>query len=97
LNLIFTRIVYPLFRASPTKKTEAPPFILRGVTLAGVDSNTALIKDRLTGWKRLDALISESDLHQLLMATIALEDIESVCQAKIRGEAPGNFLVDLSR
>jgi len=73
------------------------PFILRGVTLAGIDSNTALIKDRLTGWKRLDALISESDLQQFLMATIALEDIESVCQAKIRGKALGNFLVDLSR
>jgi len=73
------------------------PFILRGITLAGIDSNTASMKDRITAWKRLHALISEHDAHQFLMATIALEDIESVCQAKIRGEAPGNFLVDLSR
>ena len=78
-------------------QTSVYPFILRGVTLAGIDSNTTRIKDRITVWKRLNALISESDADQVLMATIAIEDIESVCQAKIRGEAPGKFLVDLSR
>lgn len=76
--------------------TTVYPFILRGVTLAGIDSNTASEQDRLTAWQRLHALISENEVDQLSMGTVGLEDIESVCRAKMQGKAPGRFLVDLN-
>ena len=76
--------------------TTVYPFILRGITLAGIDSNTAPVKDRLMAWQRLRDLISEREIDQLSMGTVALEDIESVCKAKIEGKAPGRFLVDVT-
>ena len=76
--------------------TTVYPFILRGVTLAGIDSNTASVQDRLTAWQRLHALIPEHEVDQLSMGTVGLEDIESVCRAKMQGKAPGRFLVDLN-
>ena len=76
--------------------TTVYPFILRGVTLAGIDSNTASMQDRLTAWRRLHALIPEHEVDQLSMGTVGLEDIESVCRAKMQGKAPGRFLVDLN-
>ena len=76
--------------------TTVYPFILRGVTLAGIDSNTVSVQDRLTAWQRLHALISGREVDQLSMGTVGLEDIESVCRAKMQGKAPGRFLVDLN-
>ncbi|MXX96580.1 MAG: acryloyl-CoA reductase [Rhodothermaceae bacterium] len=76
--------------------TTVYPFILRGITLAGIDSNTASMQDRLTAWRRLHALIPEHEVDQLSMGTVGLEDIESVCRAKMQGKAPGRFLVDLN-
>ncbi len=77
--------------------TTVYPFILRGVTLAGIDSNTASVEDRKIAWHRLNALIPEDEVDQLSMGTITLEDIESVCHAKLKGKAPGRFLVDLNQ
>lgn len=77
--------------------TTVFPFILRGITLAGIDSNTATVQDRLIAWERLQQLISDQVADQLLMATISLEDIASVCSAKIGGKAPGRFLVSTAR
>ncbi len=77
--------------------TTVYPFILRGITLAGIDSNTASLEDRQIAWQRLSALLSQDEVSQLSMGTVALEDIRSVCKAKIQGKAPGRFLVDLSR
>ena len=77
--------------------TTVYPFILRGITLAGIDSNTAPVQDRLIAWERLQKLIPEQEADQLLMATVSLEDIASVCSAKIAGKAPGRFLVSTAR
>lgn len=76
--------------------TTVYPFILRGVTLAGIDSNTASMQHRLTAWQRLQALIPEHEVDQLSMGTVGLEDIESVCRAKMQGKASGRFLVNLN-
>jgi acrylyl-CoA reductase (NADPH) len=78
-------------------KTTVYPFILRGITLAGINSNTAPVRDRLIAWERLQTLISEQEAEKLLMATVSLEDIASVCSAKIAGKAPGRFLVSTAR
>lgn len=75
--------------------TTVYPFILRGITLMGIDSNYAPIEDRKAVWRRLQTLIAEHEMNQLSMGTVVLEDIESVCRAKIDGKAPGRFLVDI--
>ncbi len=77
--------------------TTVYPFILRGVTLSGIDSNTVQVEERLTAWQRLQALLSTQDVNQLFMGTVSIEDIENVCHAKVDGKASGRFLVDLSR
>ena len=77
--------------------TTVYPFILRGITLAGIDSNTAPVQDRVIAWERLQKLIPEQEADQLLMATVSLEDVASVCSAKIAGNAPGRFLVSTAR
>ena len=77
--------------------TTVYPFILRGITLAGIDSNTAPVRNRLIAWGRLQTLISEQEADQLLMATVSLEDVASVCSAKVAGKAPGRFLVSTAR
>ncbi|MCY4233840.1 MAG: acryloyl-CoA reductase [Bacteroidetes bacterium] len=76
--------------------TTVYPFILRGVTLVGIDSNTAQRSDRIIAWKRLQDLIPPQEINQLFMGTVSIEDIERVCHAKVDGDAPGRFLVDLS-
>ncbi len=75
--------------------TTVYPFILRGITLVGIDSNTASVEDRQIAWQRLTTLIPEDEVDQLSMGTVTLEEIESVCHAKLKGMAPGRFLVDL--
>ena len=55
------------------------------------------VSDRLIAWERLQQLISDQEADQLLMATVSLEDIASVCSAKIGGKAPGRFLVSTAR
>ena len=76
--------------------TTVYPFILRGVTLAGIDSNTATMQDRLTAWRRLNDLVSSKDAKGMLIATVALTEVHNVCLAKVAGNAPGRFLVDVN-
>ena len=73
------------------------PFILRGVTLAGIDSNTVSRRDRMEAWARLAELVGSRVADMMLMSTVTLSDIPSVCRAKMAGQAPGRFLVDVER
>ena len=77
--------------------TTVFPFILRGVTLAGIDSNTAPLAVRRTAWARLAELVTGAEAEMTLMATVSLEEVPAVCQAKMDGTAPGRYLVDLRR
>ncbi|MDE2731450.1 MAG: acryloyl-CoA reductase [Bacteroidota bacterium] len=81
--------------AGAALQTTVYPFILRGVTLAGIDSNTAAPKNREAAWDRLTDLISAEAAEMMVMSTVTLDDIPSVCRAKLAGQAPGRFLVDV--
>lgn len=83
--------------AGATLQTSVYPFILRGVKLIGIDSNTATCQDRSVAWARLSELISTEAAESVLMATVTLKDIPSVCRAKVAGQAPGRFLVDVNQ
>ena len=77
-------------------RTTVYPFILRGVVLYGIDSNTATLRNRKIAWARLSELVSSRLADVLLMSTVALADVPSVCSAKVAGTAPGRFLVDVN-
>ena len=82
--------------AGASLATTVFPFILRGVTLAGIDSNTATLEDRTEAWNRLADLVSGDDAERLLMSTITLSEVPGVCRAKVDGKAPGRFVVDVN-
>jgi acrylyl-CoA reductase (NADPH) len=71
------------------------PFILRNVTLAGIDSVMCPRADRLTAWARL-----ARDLDPVLLARmtreIALADVIAAAPALIEGRVRGRIVVPLS-
>lgn len=72
------------------------PFILRGVTLAGVDSVYCPRADRLLAWQRL-----ATDLDPALLDTITheigLSDAITVAGALLEGKVRGRVVVDVNR
>lgn len=64
------------------------PFILRGITLVGIDSVMRPIKDRLEAWQRLgDILVPEifNDIINDINLTDAIDAAENLMSGKIRG------------
>ncbi|NML18124.1 acrylyl-CoA reductase (NADPH) [Azohydromonas caseinilytica] len=72
------------------------PFILRGVTLAGIDSVMCPRPERLQAWQRL---ASDLNLERLgLMASeIALEEALPAAEALLAGRVRGRVVVDVNR
>jgi acrylyl-CoA reductase (NADPH) len=71
------------------------PFILRGITLAGVDSVMASYQKRIAAW---DFLATHLDKQQLNLITniISLDDCQRVANDIISGKTKGRFIVDLN-
>ncbi len=76
--------------------TTVFPFILRGVNLLGIDSNTCPPERRLAAWARLDDLLSSEDL-EAMSETIGLEDVIDYSERITRGETQGRVVVDVNR
>ena len=70
------------------------PFILRGVTLAGVDSVMAPIERRREAWSRLAALIDAATLDTITQE-VALGDVIDKAQALLQGRVRGRIVVRL--
>lgn len=70
------------------------PFILRGVTLAGIDSVRAPRPKRLRAWQRLAA---DLDLGKLAAMTrhIALDEVPQACADIMAGKVRGRLVVDM--
>ena len=75
--------------------TSVAPFILRGVTLAGVDSVQAPMARRLTAWERL-ARELPADLLEANTETIALDRVAALAPRLLAGQVRGRVRVDLS-
>ncbi len=80
--------------ASADLHTTVFPFILRGVTLAGIDSNTAPPARREAAW----ALLAEADaagaFEHLATTTIGLADVPTWAERIVHGETVGRVVVD---
>ena len=75
--------------------TSVAPFILRGVTLAGVDSVQAPMARRLTAWERL-ARELPADVLEANTETIALDRVAGLAPRLLAGQVRGRVRVDLS-
>ena len=71
------------------------PFILRGVTLAGIDSVMAPYQKRINAW---DFIANHLDNQQLndLAKIVSLEDCQQVAKEIIAGQIKGRFIVDVN-
>ncbi|WP_122745107.1 MDR family oxidoreductase [Pseudomonas viridiflava] len=72
------------------------PFILRGVTLAGIDSVTRPQADRFEAWSRL-ATDLDTSLLPLISREIGLSEVIDIAPQLIAGQVRGRVVVDTGR
>ena len=72
------------------------PFILRGVTLAGVDSVYAPLERRRTAWQRL-AVELPSDVIARNTQVVDLADALALAPDLLAGRVRGRVVVDVNR
>lgn len=74
--------------------TSIYPFILRGITLAGIDSGNCLMKDRLQIWNKLSGSWKPKTL-QKLSREVSLEQLPEEINKILEGRQTGRILVNL--
>jgi len=72
------------------------PFILRGVTLAGIDSVMAPRAERLTAWERLGRDLDVAKLD-LITSEIGLGEVIDTAGRLMAGQVRGRVVVDVNR
>ena len=72
------------------------PFILRGVTLRGIDSVMASHPRRVAAWDRLATTIDHDHL-ETLSSTVALSELPDLANKIVDGEIRGRIIVDVNR
>ncbi|SFB87591.1 putative quinone oxidoreductase, YhdH/YhfP family [Marinospirillum celere] len=68
------------------------PFILRGVTLCGIDSVMAPREDRIEAWDRLARDLDLSKLEQLVK-DVSLEEVADITPSILAGKVRGRLVV----
>ena len=76
--------------------TSVLPFILRGVNLLGIDSNTCPNARRRTAWERLADLLTDTHYERIHAETIALDAIPEAARRIVEGQVQGRILVDVA-
>lgn len=76
--------------------TTVFPFILRGVSMIGIQSSQASRVRRQAAWARLVRDLPRERLDRM-MQVVSLEDIPALCQDILRGRIRGRVVVDLQR
>ena len=71
------------------------PFILRGVSILGIDSNTAPNELRREAWTRLTSDLP-LDALQRMMQVVPLDQVPAICQDIVRGRVRGRVVVDVN-
>lgn len=70
------------------------PFILRGITLAGIDSVMRPYQDRILAWQRLATILDDSILTQI-SSEITLDQVIPAAEKLMKGEIRGRLVVTL--
>lgn len=74
--------------------TNVYPFILRGVSLMGIDSGIALMEDRLRIWKKLASDWKPNELYSLARVS-KLEELPGEIRKILNGQQVGKVVVNL--
>ena len=80
----------------PDLNTTVLPFILRGVTLAGVDSVNCPLPKRIEAWNRL-AQDLDIDQLELMTTEISLAEAIPLAAEQLAGQTRGRVVVDVNR
>jgi acrylyl-CoA reductase (NADPH) len=80
--------------AGYTLNTTVFPFILRGVRLIGIDSNTCPNPIRKKAWFRLAQLFAHHTIDDLVQE-IPLEEVPVAAKSLINGQTTGRYLIRL--
>jgi acrylyl-CoA reductase (NADPH) len=72
------------------------PFILRGVTLVGINSVFVPMDTRRLAWERIERLVDVSKLRELSQE-IGLADALDAAPRLLRGQMKGRLVVDTHR
>jgi len=77
--------------------TTVAPFILRGVTLAGVESALIPLERRITAYSRFGPLLTTDKLNLVSgeERTVGLEDLPKLGGQMLSGDIRGRYVVDL--
>ena len=75
--------------------TTVFPFILRGVNLLGIDSNTCPIAKRVEAWTRLSTSIASNE-YDLMKNVIGMEQIAETCDQITQGAIRGRTVVKIA-
>lgn len=78
-------------------QTTVFPFILRGVNLLGIDSNTATIEQRIDAWNRLASDLSRVTLDRIENEVVGLDGIAAKAEAITEARIDGRIVVDVNR
>jgi NADPH2:quinone reductase len=77
-------------------KTTVMPFILRGVSLLGINSSATPREERLEVWRRISTDLRPRHLALIAQRTIAFADLPDAFQAYIDGKVTGRTVVKIS-
>ena len=75
--------------------TTVFPFILRGVNLLGIDSNTTPLPRRRAAWERLVTDLPEQAAAMIRSDLISLNQIPATCERFFEGGVRGRIVVDV--
>ncbi len=81
--------------ATPDLNTSVFPFILRNVTMAGIDSAEYPMEGRMQVWSMLADAWKPSQLEELT-TELKLEQVEAQLMALLEGKGHGHYIVNMS-
>ncbi len=76
-------------------QTTVFPFILRGVSMIGIDSNTCPVPLRREAWSRLGR-ITPHDVLQERLEVISLKQVQEMSRKIVSGDIQGRIVVDVN-
>jgi acrylyl-CoA reductase (NADPH) len=82
--------------AGPELKTTVMPFILRGVTLIGINSSATRRETRLAVWQRIATDLRPRHLDRIVTRTIAFEELPQAFPAYLEGGVSGRTVVRIA-
>jgi acrylyl-CoA reductase (NADPH) len=80
---------------SASLNTTVFPFILRGVRLLGIDTNTCPLSTRLSAWRRLADMLDRSVLDAI-SETVPLSEVPARAEDVLAGRVRGRLVVSVA-